>query len=299
MGKKIIIPGADFSKNAIPSGYMVYGTPSPQSYVINVTSWDDSNVPTSGTRKNIVVSQDDYSFISLGITNAETISSLCFQRLPLKSIEIRNNLSLSGRQTAMFYLCSSLKSVDLGSLDLTNVASCTHMFAKCGQLTDIYLPKDGFNACQYFSSMFQECVSLRKVVIPQISLPENFTCVFNRMFIWCSAEEITFEGLSITFSAATYSQMFWESNNIAKVNVGSLTNEAKQFLVKALAGSNFFFPVNSGEWGSIETLTKVSGWSVTAGEIPGTATEYDSANSYNSGDVVYINSITGYYFTKS
>ena len=80
----------------------------------------------------------------------------------------------------MFYECESLKSIDLSSLNISNVNDMSYMFYHCHYLESFSLSDTGFNHINDMSCMFYECRNLKTVNL-NLYEPDslrNLNCMF-------------------------------------------------------------------------------------------------------------------------
>ena len=87
----------------------------------------------------------------------------------------------------MFYLCASLKSIDLSSFNSTNINDMNKMFSRCSSLSLINLSSFNTNNVEDMFSLFHGCSSLKSIDLSSF----NTTNVNNMrsMFNGCSSLE--------------------------------------------------------------------------------------------------------------
>lgn len=182
MGKKLIIPGADFSRDAIIFNGIkvntVDGTPTEGQFyhvssnsnpgvIITIQSGELTKFPknTSG-----IAGYLDALFYQKPIRDAEIFYdgsysltnafSGCSQ---MDSVKIKGIIR---NATNMFNDCSSLKILNLDEADFSSCTSTAQMFLQCYGLLSIDLSEKKFDALTSAISMFNGCTSILDISLP-------------------------------------------------------------------------------------------------------------------------------------
>lgn len=145
MGKKLVIPGVDYSANGIIPNYDFEFVLSPNS---------SATITINGTAYTI--SNTDAQSKKVGLNVAETvtdISTLCKSQTSVESVIIKKDLSNLLYCPEAFRGAANLKEVDLTrtSISSTGIRSSYRMFQGCTILDKIKLPYDViFSSPTYF-----------------------------------------------------------------------------------------------------------------------------------------------------
>ena len=85
----------------------------------------------------------------------------------------------------MFYICSSLTSINLSSFDTQNVNNMRGMFYNCSSLTSINLSNFNTQNVKDMNMLFYGCLSLKYIDISSFVF-ENKTSLFNYLPDGCT-----------------------------------------------------------------------------------------------------------------
>lgn len=143
MGKRLVIPDADFSANGIIPDYDFVFVLSPNSsatITVNGTTYSISNA-TAKSRE-----------VGLNVAGTVTnINSLCKNQTSVEKVKINKDLSSLTYCTEAFRGANKLKEVDLSATSLSSARSSFRTFQGCTLLEKIKLPsRTLFNAPTYF-----------------------------------------------------------------------------------------------------------------------------------------------------
>lgn len=174
MGKKLIIPNADFSQNAIVIPLSVT-LGAGKSYtlggqiVTNNTDADKtyefSSVYALARRSSFSETNDAIRAIDYGSQVDLAGSSFFKNYIGLKQVYFKDKIVTSSYANT-FENCSSLEKVLFGSSDNYNVAgNMTSVFDGCSSLKEIDLSKFNTVNCTDFSNIFKNCTSLIKITL--------------------------------------------------------------------------------------------------------------------------------------
>lgn len=182
MGKKLIIPGADFSEVAIeiPFSFVV---PANQTITIdgvqygsNVDSYYElDSVPRSGLNGDSAL----YNLKSVQIgANATIIVSRYFgNQRSLKRVTIRKPL-IPTETVGWFFSCVALEEViGLSNIDFSNVTSVYGMFYACEQLKSIDFTGVDLSNVTTFNVMFAGCYVLEQVKCDENNYSALLSCL--------------------------------------------------------------------------------------------------------------------------
>ena len=107
----------------------------------------------------------------------------------LKKINVRYKFDKLLTSTyQMFSLCSSLESIDLSNIGLSNVTDMSEMFSGCYSLKSIDLTDIDLSNVTDMSKMFSECSSLKSISLTDIDLSKVTN--MSEMFSGCSSLEL-------------------------------------------------------------------------------------------------------------
>lgn len=169
MGKRLIIPGADFSGAAIAPSPFAFIVPAGESITINGISYgrevesyyELNSVPTSGLNgaaaisnlKEVVISAPFTAAVQRYVGNQTALEKFILKATAvpeetfswflgctnIKTIKGLKNVDFSGVTNVygMFYACNALESVDLAGVDFSNVGTFTLMFSSCNSLKEV------------------------------------------------------------------------------------------------------------------------------------------------------------------
>lgn len=178
MGKKIIIPGADFSGVAIASSPFEFVVPAGQSITINGTTYGGAlesaygidTIPQSGLNgdsalynlKAVIINAPFTALVGRYLGNQRALKEVSinapvtptdavswfFSCVALEKVEGLSNIdfSLVTSVYAMFYACEALEFIDLAGVDLSNVTTFTSMFVGCSALKNVACDNYNYSA---------------------------------------------------------------------------------------------------------------------------------------------------------
>lgn len=182
MGKKLIIPGADFSRDAIIFNGVkvntVDGTPTTMQFyhvsdntnpgvIITIQSGELTKFPqnTSGIDGYL-----DALFYQKPIRDAEifydgsySLKNAFRDCSQMDSVKIKG---IIGNASYMFYNCSRLKILNLDEADFSSCTSTSQMFFQCARLLSIDLSEKTFGALTSADSMFNGCTNVLDISLP-------------------------------------------------------------------------------------------------------------------------------------
>lgn len=226
MGKRLIIPDADFSANCIKvqEGYSVspnqtkeirYGATGMSGNWASGVTW------TGGTKITVTFNGDGYAEIPDTFKFDTTFAVGAF------SVD-------DGTTTS-----AVVKAWNLSKLDMSKVKSFSYMFRANTELKQLIIPFDTSEATD-FSHMFNGCSKLEEL---DLSTFKRTTADISNMFRYCNAlKKISF-GANFDFSSSLGSNVFEQAYSLVRIDAPSVTGADYQSsgtgaynLVTALTG---------------------------------------------------------------
>ena len=127
--------------------------------------------------------------------------------------------------SAMFYSCSSLKSLNVSSFDTRNVTNMSSMFNGCSSLTSLNVSLFNTARVTDMSSMFSDCSSLTSLDLSSVSFITSNVTSMEFMFSGCSS--LTSLDLSKfdTSKVTTMHRMFTNCSSLTSLNVSSFNTD--------------------------------------------------------------------------
>ena len=140
----------------------------------------------------------------------------------LKSIDLSlfNAINVNNMKY-MFYNCSSLETIDLSSFNTTNVKDMSNMFFNCSSLKSIDLSSFNTSNVKDMNSMFYNCSSLKSIYLSLI----NTTNVENmrNIFYKCSSLESIDLSSFNTSNVKDMHCMFFNCSSLKSINLASFS----------------------------------------------------------------------------
>lgn len=137
-----------------PTGvYTVRGTLKPDSTAQNI------ELKVNGVNEQIDINEDktfEHTFTNVPVTNMDNFTSACKDELKTLDLSSLNTSQLTSMIEA-FYGCSNLTSIDLTNVDVSNVTHMTQMFDGCKKLTSLDVSNFNTSNVTDMNSMFQGC----------------------------------------------------------------------------------------------------------------------------------------------
>ena len=174
--------------------------------------------------------------------NCTSLKSLDVTSLDVSNFNISNVTDIGG----MFYYCSSLTSIDVSSFNTSNVTNMGGMFYNCSSLTSMDVSSFNTGNVTNMSGMFNSCTSLTSIDVSSF----NTSNVINMggMFNFCRK----LEQLDLSnFDTSKVTNMLWMFNecnaltqlNLAGFNTSNVTDMSYMFntlkVLKTLDISSF------------------------------------------------------------
>ncbi|CCY94678.1 lipoprotein [Firmicutes bacterium CAG:884] len=153
----------------------------------------------------------------------------------LVQINFNNNFNTSNvtDMYRMFYVCSSLTSLDLNSFNTTNVTDRRYMFGGCSSLTRLDLSNFNTSKVDDMSYMFENCSSLTSLDLS--SFNTSSVTKMASMFFGCSSSLTSLDLSSFDTSKVTkMASMFFGCSSLTSLvlnsfNTSSVTNMGWMF----------------------------------------------------------------------
>ena len=124
----------------------------------------------------------------------------------------------------MFYQCSSLTSIDLSGLNLSNVTTMNATFRFCSNLSTVNFGEQTIPNLKYGNQMFQRCTSLTNIDLSSCNI--TLTDAFYYVFSDCSQLEVANLGGFNTSQLRNCMKIFDGCRNLKYVNLSGWTTEA-------------------------------------------------------------------------
>ena len=139
----------------------------------------------------------------------------------LQKIEGIGNLDTSNvtDMSYMFYMCSSLSSIDLSRLNTSNVTDMSYMFYMCSSLSSIDLSRLNTSNVTDMNSMFTECSGLSSIDLSKLDT-RNVTNM-SSMFSGCSGLSSIDLSKFDTVNVTDMSTMFYECSGLGSLDLSS------------------------------------------------------------------------------
>ena len=161
----------------------------------------------------------------------------------------------------MFYVCSSLASLDLSSLDTSSVTNMHDMFHGCSSLTSLDLTGLDTSSVVYMREMFRGCSSLTSLDLS--GLDTSSVEDIDRMFSGCSSlASLDLSSLD-TSSVRNMSWMFYGCSSLRAVAFG-----AKFKFEGAWWNRQSWLPIPSGDGLTGRWVSSADGIAYTPDDIP-------------------------------
>lgn len=200
MGKVLIIPGADFSANRIPSKFGIsvspYSTKKIRSGVTSVSGNWNSIIWTDEVITNVVFDENGFGEIptsfslgrsAIGAFACDTGSS---QTSPISGNVVKNwnlsalDTSLVQDMTSMFAYNTELQTLVI-PFNTSAVRSVREMFRGCNKIKKLNLTSFTISDHHDLLRTFQDCISLQEIVYSE---SYDFSLAnFNNTFLGCTS----------------------------------------------------------------------------------------------------------------
>lgn len=150
-------------------------------YMFNITVISDIDIYLDNVSENKI---DFGSFTILNIdlsnTKIKTLNSLFeatgINTITLGNIEVTDMYSID----KLFYGSRDLESIDFGQLDFSRTVSANRAFEECFNLETIDLSNKIAYNLKYVHSMFNGCLRLKSLILPNIHIPHTAQNIFYR-----------------------------------------------------------------------------------------------------------------------
>ena len=180
---------------------------------IRVWEWDGESSPWYDKRARVK---------SVVVRDAVSVKGSCWQlfcdlfnckRMDLTNLDVSGASHLYG----MFQGCGSLQSLDLSGWDVSNVTNMSNMFEGCSSLISIDFTGWNPSGTSDFSGMFSGCSSLRSIDVSNwdVSSASNFFI----MFQGCSSlADLDLSKWDVS-NAATFENMFFNCSSLTALDL--------------------------------------------------------------------------------
>ena len=172
------------------------------------------------------------NFNTSNVTSMKTMFYLCtsLTSLDLSSFNTSNVTNMDG----MFGGCSSLTSLDLSKFDTSNVTNMDDMFGSCSSLTSLDLSKFDTSNVNEIEYMFSDCSSLTSLNLNNFNTAK-VTNMWN-MFLNCSS--LTSLDLSSfnTANVTTMERMFGDCSSLINLDLSSFNTSNVRNMTRMFSG---------------------------------------------------------------
>ena len=146
----------------------------------------------------------DFSFMFTGCRN-------------LKNVNFKLDKIIAGSTGWMFYNCTSLTSIDISRIDLTNAVNLYYMFKGCISLEIIKFSKSKLEKAETMTEMFYDCNSLKSIDLSEFK-PTKMSGML-RMFYNCySLTSINLVNF-YTHDVTSMESLFYNCTSLKKVDL--------------------------------------------------------------------------------
>jgi surface protein len=137
---------------------------------------------------------------------------------------------------AMFYNCSGLTSIDLSNFDTSSVKNMTKMFGECSGLTSLELSHFDTSSVTDMSSMFFGCSNLKSLDLSQFDT--SSVTAMGGMFGWCSGlTSLNLSGFD-TSSVKSMGGMFNHCISLRNLDLSDFDVSNVTYMKEMFYGSN-------------------------------------------------------------
>lgn len=156
-GSTLIFKKSGGGSTTKPTGvYTVRGTLKPDSTAQSI------ELKVNGVREQFAVNSDktfEYTFVNVPITNMDNFTLQCKDELKTLDLSSLDTSQVTSMIEA-FYQCSNLTSIDLTNVNTSNVTNMTRMFFYCSGLTSLDVSSFNTSNVTDMSGMFFYCSGL-------------------------------------------------------------------------------------------------------------------------------------------
>ena len=185
--------------------YTVRGTLKPDSRAQNI------QLCVNGQREQFDVNNDktfEYTFVNVPVTNMDYFTLACkdeLKTLDLSSLDTSQVTSM----IESFFQCSNLTSIDLTNVDTSNVTDMRSMFYDCEKLTTLDVSKFNTSNVTNMGQMFFGCYQLSTLDVSKFNTSNvtNMNNMFNNCQKLSSLNVSNFDTSKVT----GMSQMFYSN----------------------------------------------------------------------------------------
>ena len=176
----------------------------------------------------------DTTDMSYMFYNCTSLKSLDVTSLDVSNFNISNVTDIGG----MFYYCSSLTSIDVSSFNTSNVINMGGMFNFCRKLEQLDLSNFDTSKVTNMSWMFNECNALTQLNLAGFNTSNvtDMSYMFNTLKVLKTLDISSFDTKNVT----NFKRIFNGSTSLSKIYVGDNWNTGKN-----TGESIYVFPGNS------------------------------------------------------
>lgn len=242
MGKKIIIPGADFSANAILP--LIFKIASNSSITITVNNSVTQELKNPITKSASVSSKSFWTGDVTNLSNFLSSNSALLEVIDLnidisKCTTLYNafyncisleyfNMSMLGDFSnitsfeAMFKNCSKIKNVDFNGLLTPSLWRINSIFENCYSLENCDLENVNLSKVYYISGAFRNCYLLKNIYLPKnMGLLKSNPYDMSYLFAGCRNLQSVDVSMLNTIGVSSMARIFWLCANITNIDLSS------------------------------------------------------------------------------
>ena len=167
-----------FKKSDVPSGkYTVRGTVNPFSGEQSILLY------VNGKQEKFNINSDntfEHTFVNVPVTNMDYFTQPCRDKLKTIDLSSLNTSQVTSMYEA-FYDCSHLKEINLTNVDTSNVTNMSNMFRYCQRIDVLDLSSFDTSNVTNMSNMFSSCSELYSLNITNFDTSNvtNMSYMFN------------------------------------------------------------------------------------------------------------------------
>ena len=200
-----------------PTGvYTVRGTLKPDSRERNI------QLCVNGKREQFDVNNDktfEYTFVNVPITNMDYFTLACKDELKTLDLSSLDTSQVTSMIEA-FYQCINLTSIDLTNVDASNVTDMTGMFSGCYGLKSLDVSRFDTSKVTNMNFMFASCSNLTSLDISNLDT-SNVESMSN-MFNYCTAlEKINLGSIDVS-NVISNDWMFANCKNLKLLDISKV-----------------------------------------------------------------------------
>jgi surface protein len=213
------IDGERITSFSTSSGYVMYTFPTIGEHEVKIVIKKDKQYSGDKFFYQCQISSVDFSEFRTGFSSVVSLFNYCENLTEVKGLkQLAGNSSLVSLKE-LFYYCTSLQSIDLSSLDVSNVTDMSYMFYFCTSLQSIDLSSWGVSNVANMSNMFERCVSLQSIDLSSWDV-SNVTKMSNMFYYCTSLQSIDLSSWDVS-NVTNMSNMFYRCKSLQSVDISN------------------------------------------------------------------------------